>query len=182
MNTLISNLITKIKKIKEKNYESKKPSINQIKYIGLIFAIMGFLDIFTIVGPHVVTADSQIYFGENPTVKKIKEDKEWGRFYSFFHHRISAIAFHQSMGWEGEHSEYKNAVMMIPPNIGAIHDILHSDGGSSGLLPKYISEIWGDPSNMGFINKTVRLGNQDVEFSRFFHRILQIWGDRKSVV
>ena len=181
---IIIDKITKNKKLIQTKGKSKQQNSSELKklfdskpYIpGVAISILVLIDIFSITGRGVVTADPEIFFPkDNKNINSITQSNNT-RIFSMGDVELNTSIYQKSKGWEGDLSLYKIASNLIPPNIGSYYHI-NSVGGYTNLCPNYIYEVWGDANNPGVIRKVASTKDgKTLQTQPAFIKIAQMWG------
>ncbi|MBL7128087.1 MAG: hypothetical protein ISS16_03795 [Ignavibacteria bacterium] len=142
---------------------------------GVILSVIVIIDIYSVTGRGVATADPEIFFPkDNKNINAIKTD-DFGRVFTLGDVEYNTNLYNVSKGWEGDKSLYRLAANIIPPNIGAIYHI-NSVGGYINLCPYYIYGVWGDQDHPGIIRKTASLKDKKfLEIKPQFIKLSQMW-------
>jgi hypothetical protein len=123
--------------------------------ISLIASLIIFLDIFLIVGLKFTTIKPEVYFHSSGIVDELKKDTSFFRVNSYNYHRVIALAYEMSKGWENDQSIYKDLNSALPNNLPAFHG-LNQSNAYIGLIPSYLAKLWGTASVPGIIPSLIK--------------------------
>ena len=119
-------------------------------------SIVIFLDIFITVGIRFETIDPGVYFQESGSVEYLRKEKDFFRVNSYNSNRAIALAFEMSKGWENDQNNYEMTNKALPSNIPAYHSIYQANSLNLGLIPKYLSKLWGSATVLGIIPSLIK--------------------------
>ncbi len=143
---------------------------------GVVISIVVIIDIYSITGRGVATADTEIFFPkDNKNINALKTE-DFKRVFTLGDVEYNTKLYNVSKGWEGDKSLYRLAANIIPPNLGALYHI-NAVGGYINLCPYYIYGVWGDQDHPGIIRRTAALKDRKIlEVKPQFIKLSQMWG------
>jgi hypothetical protein len=157
--------------VQSRKYFSKDLSFQ----ISIIAAFIIFFDIFLIVGLKFTTIKPEVYFHRSGIVDKLTSDTSFFHVNSYNYHRVIALAFEMSKGWENDQSIYKNLNSALPNNLPAYHSINQSNA-YIGLIPNYLAKLWGTATVPGIIPSFIRDDGFNSTPDNAYIRAMQLFG------
>ncbi len=144
--------------------------------IGIIASLVIFIDIYLVVGKRFTTIEPEVYFHRSPTVDILYKDSSFYRVHSYYSHRILALAFEKSKGWENDQHTYRELMSAMPDNISAYHGINQSAANNLGLIPNYLAKLWGSSTVAGVIPSLIKTKGFVATPDFAYIRAMQLYG------
>jgi len=144
--------------------------------ISVASAIIVFLDIFLVVGLKFTTIEPDVYFHKSGIVNFLESDNSFFRVHSYNYHRVIALAFEISKGWENDQQTYKGLNSGLPNNLPAFHGFYQSSANNLGLIPTYLSKLWGSASVPGIIPLYKKDEGFNTNLDKTYIRAMQLYG------
>lgn len=143
---------------------------------GIVLSVIVILDIYTITGKGVATADPEVFFPKDNKIINELNTGDYRREFTAGEVELNTKLYQKSKGWEGDKSFYRIASNILPPNLAAYYHI-KSVSGYMNLTPHYYYEVWGDQDHPGIVRKTASSPDgKSLKISPPFVKLSQMWG------
>jgi hypothetical protein len=154
--------------------------------IGVVMLLLVVFDLYFYQIRQNAIIDAGTWYDPPQTAQRIRQDAPiLGVSHDAGRDRVFAIgaiikfqeAYQQAGGWQGDLQPYVAQREFLQPSLNVLYDVPSADGYAN-LTPHYLTKLWGNEKEQGFIERLVYQSGEQLKAQQGFGQLLSLYNVR----